>query len=50
MPTDRESAEIKKAMAYDLFEILETQPEQQTYTAEEVKKLIKAYIAASTQK
>ncbi len=50
MPTDRESAEIKKAMAYDLLEILESKPEQQTYTAEEIKKLIKNYISASTQK
>ncbi len=50
MPSDRESAEIKKAMAYDLLEILESQPEQQTYTADEVKKLIKNYIAANTQK
>lgn len=50
MPGDIESAEIKKAMAYDLLEILESQPEQQTYTADEVKKLIKNYIAANTQK
>ncbi len=50
MPSDRESAEIKKAMAYDLIEILEAKPEQQTYTADEVKKLIKNYIAANTQK
>lgn len=50
MPTDGESAEIKNAMAYDLFEILDTNPEQQTYTAEEIKKLIKNYIAANTQK
>ncbi len=50
MPSDRESAEIKKAMAYDLIEILEAKPEQQTYTADDVKKLIKSYIAANTQK
>ena len=50
MPTDRESDEIKKAMAYDLINILEEKPEQATYTAEEVKKLIKTYIAASTSK
>lgn len=50
MPSDRESAEIKKAMAYDLIEILETRPEQQTYTADEVKKIIKNYITANTQK
>lgn len=50
MPSDREAAEIKKAMAYDLIEILEAQPEQQTYTVDEMKKLIKNYIAANTQK
>ncbi len=50
MPTDRESSEIKKAMAYDLLELLEAKPEQQTYTAEEIKKLIKSYISASTQR
>ena len=50
MPTDRESAEIKKSMAYDLITALEENPERETYTAEEIKKLIKNYIAASTQK
>lgn len=48
MYSERESNEIKKSMAYDLIDILETKPEQQTYTMEEVKKLIKTYIAAST--
>ena len=48
MPTERESNEIKKSMAYDLINILEERPEQETYTAAEVKKLIKTYIAAST--
>ncbi len=48
MPTERESNEIKKSMAYDLINILEENPQQANYTAEEVKKLIKTYIAAAT--
>lgn len=47
-PTERESNEVKKAMAYDLITIIEENPEQQTYTAEEVKKLIKVYISNAT--
>lgn len=50
MPTERESNEVKKSMAYDLIEIIESKPEQQTYTAEEVKKLIKTYITTATSK
>ncbi len=50
MPTDRESNEIKKSMAYDLIRILEEHPEQETYTVEEVKKLINTYITAATSK
>ena len=48
MPYERESNEIKKSMAYDLIMIIEEKPEQETYTAEEVKKLIKTYIATAT--
>ena len=50
MPSERESNEIKKSMAYDLINIIEEAPEQTTYTAEEVKKLIKTYISTSTTK
>jgi hypothetical protein len=50
MPTDRESNEIKKSMAYDLIQIIEENPEQETYTADEVKKLIKTYITMTTTK
>lgn len=50
MPSERESNEVKKSMAYDLIEIIESQPKQETYTAEEVKKLIKNYITTATQK
>ena len=48
MPSDRESLEIKKAMAYDLITAIEEKPEQETYTAEEVKKMIKTYIMAAS--
>ena len=49
MQTDRESNEIKKSMTYDLLQIIESQPQQETYSAAEVKKLISNYIAATTQ-
>ena len=50
MPSDREAAEIKKAMAYDLILTMETNPEKKNYTVEEVKEIIRAYIAGLTQK
>ncbi len=50
MPTDRESNEIKKSMAYDLIEIIETNSEKQNYTPEEIKTLIKAYITGLSQR
>ena len=48
MPTERERNEIKKSMAYDLICIIEEKPEQETYSTEEIKKLIKTYIATAT--
>ena len=50
MPTERESNEVKKSMAYDLLQIIEEKPEKETYTAEEIKKLIKVYISTATAK
>ena len=50
MPSERESNEVKKSMAYDLIEIVEANPTKDTYTAEEVKALIKAYISTATSK
>ena len=41
MPTERESNEVKKSMAYDLIQILEEKPKKDNYTAEEIKKIIK---------
>ncbi len=49
MPTDRESTDIKKAMAYDLLMILKAE-EGKTYTAAEVEQIIQAYIAGLVQK
>lgn len=50
MPTERESNEVKKSMAYDLIEIIEAKPEKDNYTPEEIKKLIKTYITTATTK
>jgi len=50
MPTDRESNEIKKSMAYDLIDIIESNPEKDHYTSEEIKAPIKAYIKGMSQK
>lgn len=50
MPTDRESNEIKKSMAYDLLEIIESASDKETYTPEEIKTIIKAYITGLTQR
>ena len=39
MPTDRESNEIKKSMAYDLIDIIESSEGKESYTPEEIKAL-----------
>ena len=49
MPMAQENLDIKKAMAYDLLIILQAN-EGKTYTAEEVVKIIQAYIAGLAQK
>jgi len=49
MPTDRESNEIKKAMAYDLIDIIESATEKASYTPEEIKSMIKAYITGMSK-
>ena len=48
MPSNQESADIRKAMAYDLLVILKENGEK-TYTAEEIEKIIQAYIAGLTK-
>lgn len=49
MPTAQESVDIKKAMAYDLIIILKEDGDKK-YTAEEIEKIIQAYIAGLAQK
>jgi hypothetical protein len=49
MPTERESTDIKKAMAYDLTQALDENPEKQQYTPDEIKQLINAYIKGLSQ-
>ena len=48
MPIENERKDIQKAMAYDLIRIFEKDPEK-TYTAEELKRLIDAYISGVQQ-
>jgi hypothetical protein len=49
MPTEHESIDVKKAMAYDLLSLFD-ENEEKTYTTEEVRRIIKAYIAGLSQK
>ena len=50
MGTESERQDTKKAMGYDLIRILEKNPQQETYTVEEIKKLIHTYIETSVEK
>lgn len=49
MPTEKEMKEARKAVAHDLINIIEQKPEQTTFTAEEIKKLIKTYVTTANQ-
>lgn len=48
MPTEKEILMAQKAMAFDLTQLVESQPDK-TYTAEEVKQLLVAYIKGLEQ-
>lgn len=48
MPTENERKDVQKAMAYDLLQIFEANPEK-TYTVDELKALINAYISGVQQ-
>lgn len=50
MPSDREALEVKKAMAYDLIDVIESNAEKDQYSPDEIKAIIKAYIAGLAQK
>ena len=50
MGTETERQDTRKAMAFDLYNIIDEDPSQETYTKEEIKKLIKVYVATKDEK
>lgn len=48
MPTEKEMIVIQKATVYDLKRIIESEPDK-TYTIEELKKILDAYITGAEQ-
>ena len=48
MSTEKWTIIAQKAMAFDLTQVIESQPDK-TYTAEEVKQLLVAYIQGAEQ-
>mgnify|MGYP001042859611 CR=1 FL=1 len=44
MPTEREQLIITKAAVFDLIEIFESNSEKDSYTVEEIKTILKAYL------
>lgn len=48
MPSEKESLDIKKAMAYDLLKLLKKDADKQ-YSKEELENLIDAYITGLEQ-
>ena len=50
MVTEIERQDIRKAMAYDLIQILKEKPEKQSYTTEEIEKIIHVYLTTADQK
>lgn len=46
---ESERTDTRKAMAYDLHKIIDRKPEKETYTKEEIKELIDAYITGAQQ-
>ena len=50
MGTEAERQDTRKAMAFDLFAIIDKEPGKETYTKEEIKKLIFVYVTTADQK
>jgi predicted metal-dependent enzyme (double-stranded beta helix superfamily) len=48
MPTKDEMLIVQKAVIYDLMDILDKNPDK-TYTPDEIKQLMKAYITRMSQ-
>lgn len=49
MPSEKEIIIIQKATVYDLLDIIEKDKEKQSYTPEEIRSLLKAYITGVAQ-
>ena len=50
MGTEAERKDTRKAMAFDLCNIIDEDPSQETYTKEEIKKIIRVYVITAEQK
>ena len=50
MGTEAERQDTRKAMAFDLFAIIDEDPSKQTYTVEEIKEMIRVYLKTADQK
>ena len=50
MGTEAVRQDTRKAMAFDLCNIIDDDPAQETYTKEEIKKLIRVYVTTADQK
>lgn len=50
MGTEAERQDTRKAMAFDLCNIIDEDPSQETYTKEEIKKIIRLYVTTAEQK
>ena len=50
MGTEAERQDTRKAMAYDIIQILKEKPEKQCYTTEEIEKIIHVYLTTADQK
>lgn len=50
MGTEIERQDTRKAMAYDIIQILKENPEKQSYTTEEIEKIIHVYLTTTDQK
>ena len=49
MPSEKEIVMIQKATVYDLMRIIKEKPEKESYTPEELEKLLDAYIRGVEQ-
>lgn len=50
MGTEAERQDTRKAMAYDIVHILKAKPEKESYTTEEIEKILYVYLTSTDQK